>query len=90
MKLAILILSVIAVFNVQAATVKAVQCGTKFVRIADDKFMLIERCGKPESTERISGDAEVRVERLYYKLPNKKPMIFTIKQGKVVTIEELR
>nr|WP_282434724.1 DUF2845 domain-containing protein [Thalassotalea sp. Y01] len=83
-------LLVLTGFSVQAATIKAVQCGSKFVRVKDDKFMLLERCGAPASSERISGDANDVTERLYYKLPNKAPLIFTIKQGKIAQIEELR
>lgn len=90
MKTLSLILSVALVFSAQAATIKAVQCGSKFVRVSDDKLMLIERCGAPKSSEKISGESEGLVERLYYKLPNKMPMVFTVKQGKVIKIEELR
>ncbi|NMP17308.1 DUF2845 domain-containing protein [Thalassotalea sp. Y01] len=71
-------------FSVQAATIKAVQCGSKFVRVSDDKFMLLERCGAPKSSEKISGDSEELVERMYYTLPNTAPMVFTVKQGKIV------
>ena len=61
----------------------------QFVRTGDDKFQVLEYCGAPTSQDVTSENTDYVEERLYYS-GGKKRVIFTIRRGKILFIEELR
>ena len=52
------------------AETRAVKCRYGFVQKGDLKFKVLEKCGEPLEIEKISGDDEMKTERVTYKINN--------------------
>jgi len=69
-----------------AETVNSLRCGSNYVRIGDDKFLVQEACGTPLSAEVTSGaGAEVKEERLVYRKEGQ-TYFFHFAAGKLASI----
>ena len=71
----------------------SVRCDGGHIRHGMDKYQVIGRCGSPRAQETISGDDQVKIDRLVYKFkqsPKAPLIIFTFRGGKLANITESR
>tara|TARA_R110002050_G_scaffold271009_6_gene414161 strand:+ start:94 stop:381 length:288 start_codon:yes stop_codon:yes gene_type:complete len=69
----------------------SIRCDGGFVKKEMNKYKVIDLCGSPLESETISGKNEVKSENLIYKFKKSKSaplIIFTFKEGKLMTITE--
>ena len=83
----LLLLLVFVIFShttiASSMDVSLVRCKKGVVKIGDDKFSALERCGKPTYTELLSGSNEPRLEKLLFKRKRKHTIEMQIYKGKI-------
>lgn len=71
----------------------SIRCDGGHIRHGMDKYQVISRCGDPKASETISGDNQLKVDKLVYKFkrsPSAPLIIFTFRGGKLINIKESR
>ena len=86
----LLAISLITSWYIDAATIKAVRCAHGFAKVGEDKYLVLENCGKPKYSEVVSGAQDPKKERLIYQFRSKGYLTaFNFEGGKLVLIEEI-
>ncbi len=93
MKTSVLIIAIVALFISANANseIRSKRCGQDFVKIKDDKYSVMDKCGSAKYTEVVSGAYGRKEERLVYKFNQDGPLtVFSFYAGKLYKIEEIR
>ena len=74
-----------------AATIRSVRCDHGFAKVGEDKYLVLENCGKPKYSEVTSGTQDPKKERLIYQFRSSGYLTaFNFENGKLVLIEEIK
>ena len=67
-------------------TITTLKYQSGFVQTGDLKFIVLEKCGEPLQIEKISGEDDLKIERVTYKI-NKWVYSFLFRAGRLDSIE---
>lgn len=82
------VIIVLFVISVQAETTGAYRCSKGYVKVEDDKYLVIYKCGTPIASEVLSGSDELKKEKLVFKFGQQGNLVyFTFVDGKLTQIE---
>lgn len=72
-------------YAIQAAATetKTFRCKQGVVKLGDDKFAALKRCGEPSYSELLSGSDEPKRERLLYERKHKHAIELIVYRGKI-------
>lgn len=71
-----------------AETTGSYRCAKGYVKVEDDKYLVIDKCGTPIASEVLSGSDDFKKEKLVFKFGQQGNLVyFTFFDGKLIEIE---